>query len=155
MDDPNRHGCRLRTGRHSQPHGCYLVTAVTHERQPIFREFQLGHLLVQVLHGQHQRGVVDSLAFVIMPDHLHWLIQVGEKYPLQRIIQFTKSMSARRINAACGHPGRRIWQAGFHDHALRREEDLQAVARYVIANPIRSGLVKTIGDYPLWDAAWL
>ena len=46
-------------------------------------------------------------------------------------------------------------QDGYHDHALRQEEDLRAVARYIIANPVRAGLVERIGDYPHWDAAWL
>jgi hypothetical protein len=38
---------------------------------------------------------------------------------------------------------------------LRQDEDVARVARYVVANPLRAGLVKRIGDYPLWDAAWL
>jgi hypothetical protein len=33
--------------------------------------------------------------------------------------------------------------------------DLQSVARYIVANPLRAGLVKHLGDYPLWDAIWL
>ncbi|MGH8412134.1 MAG: REP-associated tyrosine transposase, partial [Pseudomonas sp.] len=38
---------------------------------------------------------------------------------------------------------------------IRRDEDLPAVARYIVANPLRAGLVEKIGDYPLWDAVWL
>ncbi len=48
-----------------------------------------------------------------------------------------------------------LWQKGFHDRALRREEDLVTVARYVVANPLRAGLVEKLGDYPLWDAIWV
>jgi len=48
-----------------------------------------------------------------------------------------------------------VWQPGFHDHALRKEEDVRAVARYVVANPLRAGLVQRIGDYPHWNAIWL
>jgi len=29
------------------------------------------------------------------------------------------------------------------------------MARYIVANPLRAGLVERIGDYPLWDATWL
>jgi len=47
-----------------------------------------------------------------------------------------------------------VWQEGFHDHALRREEDLQATARYIIGNPVRAGLVPSVRDYPHWDAIW-
>jgi hypothetical protein len=48
-----------------------------------------------------------------------------------------------------------VWQKGFYDHALREGEALQNVARYIVANPLRAGLVAHIGDYPLWDAVWL
>jgi REP element-mobilizing transposase RayT len=48
-----------------------------------------------------------------------------------------------------------VWQPGYHDHAVRQDEDLRAMARYVVANPVRAGLVKDIGDYPHWDAVWL
>ncbi|HEY4530810.1 MAG TPA: hypothetical protein VIG97_10885 [Luteimonas sp.] len=47
------------------------------------------------------------------------------------------------------------WQPGFHDRALRAEEDLLAVARYVVANPIRAGLCRGFGAWPYWDAVWI
>jgi len=67
---------------------------------------------------------------------------------LSAVMQSVKGLSAKKI-------GRPIWQDGFHDHALRREEDLKATARYIVANPLRAGLVERIGDYPHWDAIWL
>ena len=65
-----------------------------------------------------------------------------------------KGRSARGINTQLGRTGT-VWQTGFHDHALRNNENMQDIARYVIANPLRAGLVRQIGDYALWDAAWL
>jgi len=38
---------------------------------------------------------------------------------------------------------------------LRNDEDLLDVARYVVANPVRAGLVPRVGDYPFWNAVWL
>ncbi|MCF6281296.1 MAG: hypothetical protein L3J28_03650 [Candidatus Polarisedimenticolaceae bacterium] len=43
----------------------------------------------------------------------------------------------------------------LHDRAIRKEEDLVAIARYIVANPLRAGLVKSIKDYPHWDCVWL
>lgn len=51
--------------------------------------------------------------------------------------------------------GKPIWQANYHDHAVRKEEDLKEIARYIVANPLRAKLVSRIGDYSLWDAVWL
>jgi len=83
-----------------------------------------------------------------MPDHLHWLMQLGSRGSLAQVIGAVKAATAHRI-------GRRIWQDGFHDHALRQEEDMTSIARYIVANPLRAGLVERLGDYPHWDAVWL
>lgn len=147
------HGHALRHGRFSEPGRAYLLTAVTHARRPVFRDWHLARLLVAEMRRLHEAGDVHSLAWVIMPDHLHWLVQLGPMQ-LQAVMLQVKSRSAIGINKSRGASGR-VWQKGFHDHALRREEDLQATARYVVANPLRAGLVRRIGDYPLWDAAWL
>ncbi|PUE13003.1 hypothetical protein B9Z33_05885 [Limnohabitans sp. T6-20] len=83
-----------------------------------------------------------------MPDHLHWLMQLGEEVDLGRCVQGVKSLVSREL-------GQPIWQPGFHDRAMRKDEDLQALARYIVTNPLRAGLVKRVGDYPHWDAMWL
>lgn len=93
------------------------------------------------------------LAWVLMPDHARWLLQLGERDPLRRVVNRLKSASARHANLARGASGAILARA-FHDHGLRGEEDLQDTARYVIA-PLRAGLVAQIGDYPFWNAAWL
>lgn len=41
-----------------------------------------------------------------------------------------------------------LWQKSYYDHVLRQEEDLQAVARYIWANPVRANLVQNTNDYP-------
>ncbi len=65
-----------------------------------------------------------------------------------------KSGSSRAVMAT-GSVQSRVWQKGYHDRAVRREEDLRHIARYIVANPLRAGLVRKVGDYPLWDAIWL
>ncbi|WAR43660.1 REP-associated tyrosine transposase [Methylomonas rapida] len=141
------HGKELRKRRHSIAGQIYLITTVTQNRRPVFADLFAARLLVQTLRFEQQRHTADTLAYVVMPDHLHWLMTLGPSQPLAKVVQAIKASSAKRI-------GQPIWQAGYHDHALRKEEDLQAVARYVIANPLRAGLVERIGDYPHWDAIW-
>jgi hypothetical protein len=48
-----------------------------------------------------------------------------------------------------------IWQAGYCDRAMRKDDDLLNTARYIIANPVRAGLAPNVGEYPHWDAIWL
>jgi REP element-mobilizing transposase RayT len=148
------HSRDLRKGRVSIPGQAYLVTTITAGRAPLFADLKMGRVLVGALRHQQQRGSAESLAFVIMPDHLHWLFTLGERHSLSQAIGQTKRYSAQRINQMRGNKGQAVWQDGFHDHAIRREEDLREVARYIIANPVRAGLVTRVGDYPLWDACW-
>ena len=155
MDDRPPHSRALRKGRYSSPHQIYLVTTVTQGRAPLFLEFPLGRCLVQALRHQQQCGAAETLAFVVMPDHLHWLFRLGTGHDLSSMVGFTKRMSADHINRQLGRPGRPVWQRGFHDHAVRREEEIRRLARYLVANPLRAGLVEHVGAYPLWDAVWL
>jgi putative transposase len=67
----------LRRGRHSQQNQIYCVTTVTRDRQPLFTDIKTPRLLVHELRRLHDNGDVTSLAWVIMPDHLHWLIQLN------------------------------------------------------------------------------
>jgi len=97
---------------------------------------------------------VETLAYTVMPDHVHWLIQLCGQASLSQVLHSLKSVSAHRLNHHLGRTGR-FWQAGFHDHALRREEAVIDAARYIIANPLRAGLVGSVGDYPHWDAVWV
>jgi REP element-mobilizing transposase RayT len=147
------HGKDLRKGRHSELGRPYLITAVTRARETYFRDFTLARMVVAELRDATERGMAESLAWVIMPDHLHWLL-VPRSSSLQIVIQRVKSRSAIAINRKLGGYGP-VWQKGYHDHALRREENLLRTARYIVANPLRSGLVRHLSDYPHWDAAWL
>jgi REP element-mobilizing transposase RayT len=138
---------RLRAGRWSEIGQVYLVTAVTLDRQPIFADFWQACMLIDIMRMDQARGSHRTLAFLVMPDHLHWLLQL-EQGSLSSLVGRVKSLSAKRV-------GRAIWQDGFHDRALRWEEDLLVVARYMVANPLRAGIVEHVGQYPHWDAVWL
>ena len=144
---------RLRKGRHSQRGNLYLLTTATSDRHSVFSDFALGRLVVAELNSAQLDGWVQSLAWVLMPDHFHWLIELGDS-SLDELMRRVKTNSARAVNRRRSSSGP-LWQAGYHDRALRQEEDVQAVARYVAANPLRAGLVARLGDYPLWDAIWL
>lgn len=137
----------LRRGRVSISGQIYLVTTVTCGRVRLFADLYLGRLVVRELNESD----AATLAYVVMPDHLHWLLQLRPGSNLSEVVKSIKSRSAFAINRALGTRGR-VWQPSFHDHALRKEEDIQAVARYVVCNPLRAGLVRRINDYSLWDA---
>lgn len=143
----------LRKGRCSQPGGIYFVTMVTRQRIPWFQVFDFAAIMCRCLTRPSGMGDAANLCWVVMPDHVHFLLQLGEM-PLDRIVQGMKSRSAIQLNREIGRRGQ-FWQPAYYDHALRKEEDLLGVARYIVANPLRAGLAKRAGDYPFWNATWL
>lgn len=142
----------LRRGRFSEPGRIYLVTACSHRRRPIFGCLRLGREVIKSLQAEQPRAV--TLCFVLMPDHLHWLLQLEHGASLSAVVRNVKAGSSRRIRALTGLT-QPVWQAGFHDRAIRKDEDIVGIARYVVANPLRAGLVQRLGDYSLWGAVWL
>ena len=137
----------LRSGRYSATGNVYHVTTITRNRAPTFGDIHAGRVLVRELMSAQTDGLAQTLCFVVMPDHLHWLLTL-ENGTLAGLTKRVKARSARAL-------GRPTWQANFHDHAVRSEESLRDIARYIVANPLRAGLVARIGDYPLWDSIWL
>jgi lipoyl(octanoyl) transferase len=144
----------LRKGRTSIPNQVYLVTTTTANRQKFFGGYAEGCIAVRCFEDAQLLGDARMLAWVLMPDHVHWLLQLGEKNDLGTVVRRLKSASTLQLNRKLGRKGD-LWAKAFHDHALRADEDVQDVARYIVANPLRAGLVEHIGDYPFWNAIWL
>ncbi|MFW3898362.1 REP-associated tyrosine transposase [Pseudomonas putida] len=144
---------RLRIGRYSEPGRFYFLTCSVENREPLFQDLWLARAVVRQFRLAQEEGAGTSLAWVVMPDHIHWLVELHET-PLDVLMRRFKSRSAYAINRLRQTRGR-IWQAGFYDFALRREDNTRDVARYIIANPIRAGLVEKVRDYPHWDAVWV
>lgn len=147
------HARNLRKGRVSEPGRAYLLTTATHGRTPYLADLFIGRIVVKELRHAEESGLVQSLAWVVMPDHFHWLL-ILQRATLDVLMRAVKGRAARSITTRIGIAGP-VFQRGYHDHALRRDEDLTSIARYVVANPLRAGLVRSVRDYPLWDAIWL
>ena len=144
----------LRFGCFSTVGQVYLITTATHKRIPLFADFFTARVCISELRRCDLLGRCETLAFVLMPDHLHWLVQLSAGH-LPELVRNFKASSSRGINDMHNAAGRPRWQTGYHDRAIRDDHDLKASARYLVANPLRAGLVARLADYPHWDATWL
>ena len=145
----------LRKGRFNECWRAYFITTVLAEREKCyFSDLFCARFTVAEMRTLHDSSALNSLAWVEMPDHVHWLFQLGELLSLSSVVKQFKARSARRVNGYLNRQGP-LWQKAFYDHAVRKDEDIRHIARYIVANPLRAGLVDNIGDYPHWDAAWL
>ena len=86
-----------------------------------------------------------------MPDHVHLLVEgLQASSDLRRLMaRWTQRTGYNHSRAT----GERLWQGGFFDHVLREEEDRLSVVAYILANPVRAGLVTHPSDYPSWGSS--
>ena len=74
------------------------------------------------------------------------MIPPGAGKDVSAFVGAFKSRSTRLLWAK-GLQGR-LWQASFYDHVLRKDEDIEAVAAYITANPVRKGMGSCPEEYP-------
>lgn len=138
----------------SIPGQVYLITFTTHGRRPLFTDFALAIEACRATEDSRLWRSSQLLAWVLMPDHWHGVIRIGQDDSLSAAVQRLKANSARHVRKEHPHVGH-VWAGGFHDHALRSHEGLKDVVRYVVRNPVAAGLVRRVGGYPFWNVAWL
>ncbi len=145
----------LRKGRYSGAHHEYLITFNTLDRTPHFLDFKLAQLFCQQIYRNQQLHQCTWLAWVLMPDHFHGLVRLdGKDAQLSSIVHHLKGSSSKLINKYRSENGS-LWQPAFYDRALRAEDDRIEAARYIVANPLRKGLARSVRDYPYWNSIYL
>jgi putative transposase len=95
-------------------------------------------------------------AIVVLPDHLHciWTLPEGDADFSSRWhsikAQFARAMPAgERLSLRRQKKGERgIWQRRFWEHVIRDERDFERHADYIHFNPVKHGLVRSVGEWP-------
>jgi REP element-mobilizing transposase RayT len=168
----HRRSIRLRGYDYTQA-GAYFITICTHQRQRLFGEIVDGqmhlNLCGQVVISRWQNiprhfACIKLDEFVLMPDHLHGIIAIGEEgiaFPeresicsqvikgnamplrgtetnsLGAIVQNFKSVTTRKINQINRSSTPPLWQRNYHERIIRDEIALQNIRHYIAANPLQ------------------
>ena len=117
-----------------------------------------------LLHGDVER--YRLLAWCIMPNHVHVMIEMRPEWPLNKILQSWKSYSGRRIKFPSSRAGARrsqeepswssatrtIWQREYWDRFIRDDHHFQTCLAYIENNPVKAGLVSRKSSWP-WSSA--
>lgn len=99
------------------------------------------------LDGQRYR----LLAWVVMPNHVHVLIEILEGHSLSRVLQSWKVRTARECNRMFDTTGR-FWEPEYYDRYIRNERHLQNAILYIHSNPVVAGLVSRPELWPFGSA---
>ena len=157
---------RLPRHDYSQP-GAYFITICAADRLCIFGEIVDGDMRLNAnglivakqwsgLPSHYQSVSLDQ--FVIMPNHVHaimWLTNGGStsvgagfqpahpshptkpRHGLPEIIRGFKTYSSIEINRLRGTLGKPVWQRNYYEHVVRTENDLEAIRKYIVENPLK------------------
>lgn len=93
------------------------------------------------------------LAWCVMPDHLHVIVQQAEGWPLSTVVHSWKSYTANAVNRALGRSGP-LWMREYFDRFMRDDDHLNTTIAYVENNPVAFGLVERPEDWR-WSSARL
>jgi putative transposase len=128
----------------------YFLTMCTHQRTRYFVDDRHVALVSEQFQRASHEQAFAVIAYCFMPDHVHLLI-AGERddADLKRFTKHAKQYSGfyfRQLTGLC------LWQRYGYERVLRNAEATPAAARYLIANPVRAGMVQTPADYPFWGS---
>jgi putative transposase len=111
---------------------------------------QIAALLCQSIHHNATQGHYHLGAFVLMPNHVHLLIQ--PYLAPSGVLKSLKGSTARAANLLLGTTGKAFWQAESYDHWVRNEASYQRIKAYIENNPVKANLAPTPETYPYSSA---
>ncbi len=126
--------------------GCIcFFTHVTYLRRHILVDnVDLIWKSIESLRTKHE---FDLIAWVVIPDHLHLIIDHKDSDPSLVIKNFKLSFAAH-LRKRLGLIEGRTWHNRYWDHIIRDQEDMNRHIDYIHYNPVKHGLVTRPRDYP-------
>lgn len=145
----------------------YFVTTTIVNFAPVFTENKYCDLLIHNIKHYQERYGFKILGYVIMPSHLHWVIEIQPKLgSISDIMRDIKKYSAWDLMEALERDNqtglfslflanakelqnqrRKFWMKRLDDQVIRTIKMLQTKLEYIHHNPVKAGLVDTQEDY--------
>lgn len=145
--------------RYYLPGSTVFITCVTQDRKKIFQLPENITLLNTVVENVKAIHPFTLSAYVYLPDHFHWLIQLPETDPdFSKILKSVKWNFTWEYKKKYAVSSRRsLWQRGFWDHVIRNDHDFITHLNYIHVNPLKHGYVENpenwvFSSFPDWIA---
>lgn len=150
MTFPQRKPNRLTEYDYSTPNA-YFLTICTENRKNLFWKnvgaiidrpenvplTNLGCLVRQcIIEIPMHYPMISVDNFVVMPNHIHLLLQIHTDADGRSLIAPTISTVVRLMKGTVSkQAGFSVWQKGFYDHVIRNDKDYQSIWNYIQGNP--------------------
>jgi len=143
--------------RYYIPNGIVFITTVTKNREPFLKHDEDIATFMDTLRQVQQIHPFNLLAYVILPDHYHCILNPGNSIGDFSIILRSIKWNYTRNYKKAHHlsTSLSLWQRGFWDHVIRNEQDLMHHLDYIHWNPVKHGLAKSPerwkhSSFPFW-----
>ena len=93
----------------------------------------------------------ELLAWTVMPNHVHAMVNLSDNVILAEMVQCWKGRSARRCNLALGRKGR-FWFREYWDRFIRSETHFTNTVAYIEQNPVKAKLCEAPADWTYGSA---
>jgi putative transposase len=103
-------------------------------------------LLVDVLRSYMTAGRFQIHDFVVLPNHLHVWLTVGQDMTMEKALQLLKGGFSYRLKKESGYLGE-VWQRGFSEVRIRDQEGFSRCREYIAKNPVKEGLAATCDEF--------
>ena len=125
----------------------FFATTKTSQGRALLQSERNARLMIDVLRSYVTAGKFRLHDFVVMPDHLHVLLTVGDGMTVERAMQFIKGGFSYRLKKECGYWGE-VWQRGFSETRVEDRQSFMKHRDYIAANPVKAGLVDSQEEFP-------
>jgi putative transposase len=124
----------------------HFVTICCNNRIPHLKVPKTASRVIEILLESAAKESFELHAYCAMPNHLHFLAHgLSPRSNSLELVRLLKSRSAFEFKQ---ERKQRLWESSFHDHILRKSDELEPIARYIWANPVRGGLCTSPEEHP-------
>ncbi|WP_294774948.1 transposase [uncultured Eubacterium sp.] len=145
---PKRKANRLPNYDYSQ-NGAYFITICVKDKEPILSKIEFNSIYPneirlskfgiivanEILNIEKRFDNTKVLDYVIMPNHIHLIIQLDDcSCSLGQIIGSFKSIATLQ-SKKIGYSNDKLFQRNYYDHIIRNEDDYLTKSNYIKNNP--------------------
>jgi putative transposase len=127
--------------RFQQSAQSHFVTFTCYHWRQGFDQPAIYDLFVQVLEQMRCRFGLCIYGYVVMPEHVHLLLNEPERGLLANAIHYLKLSFSKRLGTGT------FWQKRYYDRNIRNEREFREKLRYIHRNPVKRGLVPEPGEW--------
>ena len=114
---PQHRSHNLRKGRTSIQGTYYHIIICTHQRQKILTDPTIASIIFKTFDWLETENRQQWVCIMVMPDHVHTIIKLGQGQSLGQVLHLMKRFTAREINKHLSRTGS-LWQKGYTDWAF-------------------------------------